>query len=58
MGVRHVPELTFAIDRTEKLGTRMNELLGRIDKQRAKLKRKGSGTQPGQEQELQPGAEQ
>ncbi len=46
MGVRHVPELSFAIDRSEKIGARMSELLGRIDKQRAKLERKGQ-TSPG-----------
>lgn len=40
MGVRHVPELSFAIDRSEKVGARMSELLGRIDKQRQKLQRK------------------
>lgn len=45
MGVRHVPELSFGIDRSEKIGARMSELLGRIDKQRAKLGRK-SQTQP------------
>lgn len=32
MGVRHVPELTFAIDRSEKMTGRMDELLGRIRK--------------------------
>jgi ribosome-binding factor A len=32
MGVRHVPELTFAIDRSEKLTGRMEELLGRLRK--------------------------
>lgn len=46
MGVRHVPELTFAIDRSEKIGARMSELLGRIDKQREKLERKAR-VQPG-----------
>ena len=30
MGVRHVPELTFAIDRSEKMTGRMDELLGRM----------------------------
>jgi ribosome-binding factor A len=40
MGVRHVPELTFVIDRTEKVGARMSELLGRIDKQRERMERK------------------
>ena len=32
MGVRHVPELTFAIDRSEKMTGRMDELLGRMRK--------------------------
>jgi ribosome-binding factor A len=32
MGVRHVPELTFAIDRSEKMTGRMEELLGRVRK--------------------------
>jgi len=32
MGVRHVPELTFAIDRSEKLTGRMEELLARSRK--------------------------
>lgn len=40
LGVRHVPELTFAIDRSERIGVRMDELLGRIGKQRKKLDRK------------------
>ena len=40
MGVRHVPELTFAIDRSQKLGARMDELLGRINKRKLKLERK------------------
>ena len=38
MGVRHVPELTFAIDRSERMTGRMDELLGRLrkrDKRRA-----------------------
>ena len=47
MGVRHVPELSFAIDRSEKMGARMAELLGRIDKQRSKLERKAQGTPAG-----------
>ncbi len=46
MGVRHVPEITFGIDRSEKLGARMDEMLGRINKQRQKLQRK-SQSQPG-----------
>ena len=32
MGVSHVPELSFAIDRTERLTGRMDELLGRLRK--------------------------
>ena len=40
MGVRHVPELTFAIDRSEKINSRMDELLGRMEKRNAKLKKK------------------
>lgn len=40
MGVRHVPELTFAIDRTEKLSARMDELLGRMAKRQEKLARR------------------
>jgi ribosome-binding factor A len=40
MGVRHVPELTFAIDRSEKTTARMDELLGRMEKRREKLAKK------------------
>lgn len=36
MGVRHVPEIAFAIDRSEKLTGRMNELLERIHKREKK----------------------
>src|SRR5882762_9877349 len=32
MGVRHVPDLTFAIDRSEKMTGRMDELLARTRK--------------------------
>ncbi|MDQ2834794.1 MAG: 30S ribosome-binding factor RbfA [Acidobacteriota bacterium] len=32
MGVRHVPELTFAIDRSQKMTGRMEELLARTRK--------------------------
>ena len=38
MGVRHVPELTFAIDRSEKLKGRMEELFGRMRKREAREK--------------------
>jgi len=37
MNVRHVPEITFAIDRSEKINSRMDELLGRMEKRRTKL---------------------
>jgi len=43
MGVRHVPEITFAIDRSEKANARMDELLGRMQKRREKLQKKSSG---------------
>ncbi|MHB1023258.1 MAG: 30S ribosome-binding factor RbfA [Acidobacteriaceae bacterium] len=36
MGVRHVPELTFQIDRSEKITARMDELLGRMRKRQKK----------------------
>ena len=36
MGVRHVPDLTFAIDRSEKMTGRMEELLGRAKKREKK----------------------
>jgi len=36
MGVRHVPDLTFAIDRSEKMTGRMEELLGRMRKREKK----------------------
>lgn len=42
MAVRHVPELTFAIDRSEKITARMDELLGRVGKHREKLQRKAA----------------
>jgi ribosome-binding factor A len=32
MGVRHVPELTFHVDRSEKMKARIDELLGRAKK--------------------------
>src|SRR5271154_6760827 len=36
MGVRHVPDITFAIDRSEKMTGRMDELLGRARKREKK----------------------
>ena len=32
MGVRHIPELSFAIDRSERMTGRMDELLSRMKK--------------------------
>lgn len=37
MGVRHVPELSFVIDRSEKMTSRVEELLGRAKKRDRKL---------------------
>jgi ribosome-binding factor A len=42
MAVRHVPELTFAIDRSEKMTARMDQILGRVSKHREKLERKAA----------------
>jgi ribosome-binding factor A len=36
MGVRHVPDLTFDIDRSENMTGRMEELLGRLKKREKK----------------------
>jgi ribosome-binding factor A len=43
MGVRHVPELTFAIDRSERLTGRMDELLDRMRKRDKKREEKTAG---------------
>ena len=45
MAVRHVPEITFAIDRSQKIGSRMDELFGRIEKRENKLKKKAAATE-------------
>ncbi len=42
MGVRHVPELTFAIDRSERINKRLDEVMGNIEKRRVKLERKAA----------------
>jgi ribosome-binding factor A len=34
LGVRHVPELTFVLDRSEEFGSRIDEILGRIKKRK------------------------
>jgi ribosome-binding factor A len=36
LGVRHVPELTFVLDRSGEYGSRIDELLGRIKKRNKK----------------------
>ncbi|HEV2618900.1 MAG TPA: 30S ribosome-binding factor RbfA [Acidobacteriaceae bacterium] len=46
MGVRHVPELTFAIDRSERLTGRMEELLARTRKRDRKREDKAAAAQP------------
>jgi ribosome-binding factor A len=38
MGVRHVPELTFHIDRTERMNARIDELLGRTRRRKGSIK--------------------
>lgn len=50
MGVRHVPEITFAIDRSEKMEARMDELLGRMKKRKEKLDRKTGQTSSAESQ--------
>jgi ribosome-binding factor A len=42
MGVRHVPELTFAIDRSERTTGRMDELLGRMRKREKRREEKSA----------------
>jgi len=42
MGVRHVPEISFVIDRSEKINERMNELLGRVEKHNKKIQRRST----------------
>jgi ribosome-binding factor A len=46
MGVRHVPELSFAIDRSEKMTGRMDELLGRMRKREKKREDKAAALPP------------
>jgi ribosome-binding factor A len=42
MGVRHVPELTFVIDRSKKMTGRMEELLGRMRKRERRKENAGT----------------
>jgi ribosome-binding factor A len=46
MGVRHVPELTFAIDRSERLTGRMEELLARTRKRDRKRDEVSAAAKP------------
>jgi ribosome-binding factor A len=57
MAVRHVPEITFAIDRSEKIGARMDQIFGHIEKRRKKMTRNASArkTSGGQETSSGPG---
>lgn len=43
LGKRHVPELTFHIDRSEKTKERIDELLGRVQKRARKQQQKQAG---------------
>ncbi len=38
LGKRHVPELTFHLDRSEQVQSRIDELLGRVGKRRSRKK--------------------
>jgi ribosome-binding factor A len=46
MGVRHVPDITFAIDRSEKMTGRMDELLGRMRKRDKKREATAAASVP------------
>lgn len=46
MGVRHVPDITFAIDRSEKMTGRMDELLGRMRKRDKKREEAAAAAGP------------
>ena len=40
LGLRHPPELVFELDRSDERGSRINQLLGKIEKRKEKEKRK------------------
>ena len=44
MGVRHVPDLSFQIDRSAKMETRMDDLLGRVKKRNEKNAARAAAT--------------
>jgi len=54
MGVRHVPDLTFAIDRSERLTGRMDELLARTRKRDKKRDEKSAAAKPVETQPSEP----
>jgi ribosome-binding factor A len=54
MGVRHVPELTFAIDRSEKLTGRMDELLARTRKREQRREKQPASLQESVPQTAEP----
>jgi len=45
MGVRHVPDLSFQIDRSAKMETRMDDLLGRVKKRNEKNAARAAATE-------------
>ena len=56
MGVRHVPDLTFAIDRSERMTGRMDELLARTRKR--DKKREEAAAKPAEPKTPQPAEQQ
>jgi ribosome-binding factor A len=40
MGVRHIPELHFVLDKSQQYGSRIDDLLGRIEKHKKSIKGK------------------
>jgi ribosome-binding factor A len=40
MGVRHIPELHFVLDKSQQYGSRIDDLLGRIEKHKKSIKSK------------------
>ena len=40
MGVRHIPELHFVLDKSQQYGSRIDDLLGRIEKHKKSIKNK------------------
>jgi len=54
MGVRHVPDLTFAIDRSERMTGRMDELLARTRKRDKKRDEKSAAAKPVEPQPAEP----